>query len=193
MKCDLTNRFTLTGKVCECQVEIFDTHIKAKMVIDVDNYAHTVFYFVLKKFNYSEYNKMYMLSDNLLHKFVIVSGNVSQRQTDGSILFYASYVDIVKKYQPQVNFEVEGFIYNNYLINILNDAPRGFQLCKQYTQTNIIYRLKNTQSPITIITNDIIQDITSWKYRISKTNKTMSQADMESYIAEWNIIQKYYG
>ena len=77
----------MTGFVSECQVDIFDTHIKAKFVVNVKKYSYTVFYFVSKKFDYNEYKKMSELSDKLLNETVIVSGNISQRQTDGSIIF----------------------------------------------------------------------------------------------------------
>ena len=193
---DLLNRFTMTGCISECQINIFDTHINAKFVVNVANYSYTVFYFVSKKFNNDEYNKMQELSDTLLNKFVIVSGNISQLQTDGSIIFYASYIDKYKKHQEKIKIEIEGFLYNNYFINILN-TPRGFKLNKQsvnqYRQSNIIYKAININQPTLMLNDNIIQDITDWDFSISKTKKQICAQDMESYISEWNIIKGYYG
>lgn len=193
MNKNLLNRFTITGCVKEYNFEIFDTHIKAKFVININNYSHQVFYFVSKKFNNEEYIKAHELSDKLSNQSVIVSGNVSQRQTDGSMIFYASYIDIKTNRKERIKVEIEGFIYNNFFINIINDTPRGFNFKFNYPNSNIIYKITNINQPMLVIDNNIIQDITNWDFSISPTKKLLSAQDVESYIAEWNIIKEYYG
>lgn len=195
---ELTNRFILCGYLRECHLEIFDTHAKAKMVVSVQNYSHTIYYFVSKKFNIKEYEKFCTIANVLKQSniSIILGGNIAQRQSDYSILFYASYCDISvnKKQQENIDIEVDGFIYQDYLINVFRDTPRGFKLNlnDKARSTDYIYKLKNANIPTLKIENKIIQKLYDWKFTFKKTNKTISHNDKESYIAEWNIIKEDY-
>ena len=209
----LLNRFTLVGVLKECRIDLFPSHIKAKLNIEFDSQQEiTVGYQINKRFHKEKYkefidlipflhpyvngyvwsgNKQYycLSSNNLLEK-LFISGNILEK--NGNVYFNAEYIKKTKL-KNEFSFEFEGIIIDKeHILNIVNDSPRIFNIKNNLKPSEKIYNFSVEYKSNYEIKNDNVyyyKQNHNFVYLNKRyTNKKISKKEIENYLLEWEII-----
>lgn len=209
----LLNRFTLVGVLKECRIDLFPSHIKAKLNIEIDSQQEiTVGYQINKKFHKEKYKEFidlipflhpyvngyvwsgkdqyYCLSSNNLLEKLFISGNVLEK--NGNIYFNAEYIKETKL-KNEFSFEFEGIVIDKeHILNIVNDSPRIFNIKNNLKSTEKIYNFSVEYKSNYEIKNDNVylnKQNHNFVYNNKRyTNKKISKKEIENYLLEWEII-----
>lgn len=209
----LLNRFTLVGVLKECRIDLFPSHIKAKLNIEFDSQQEiTVGYQINKKFHKEKYkefielipflhpyingyvwinkNQYYSLSSNNLLEKLFISGNVLEK--NGNIYFNAEYIKKTKL-KNEFSFEFEGVVIDKeHILNIVNDSPRMFNIDNNIKPSESIYNFSIKYNPNYKIENDNVyfnKQKSNFVYNNKHyTNKKISKKEIKDYLLEWEII-----
>lgn len=213
----LTNRFILVGLLSEIRADIFRSHVKVKLEVNVKGYDMTLYSTISKRFNKDKYESILSLIPlfrpksggwvyvNDEHHYEIksddtqpptklfVSGNIVP--LNGIMLFNFEYIEIAKSNVKEgIKLNIEGqFVDNNKMVNIVYDSPRLFNI-KPNCQVRFdrVYNLELRYCPEYNIKNRIItQSCYSDQflcYNVKETNKSIPQDQMDEYMVEWDII-----
>ena len=211
---NLLNKFTLIGYLSEIRVDLFRSHIKAKLSIDLQDHNITCYATISRRFNkewYHEFESMLShlvpkqdgwvyMNDEQYYKMnscaqsscLFLSGNIS---SSGDMIFFNfEYCKILdEQLAPSVSIEIEGqFVDKDKFLNIISDSPRIFNL-KRPNQAidGKIYKAWLQYNPSYRIQDDTIYPVDMSKLileRIEQTNKQISDEQLRDYILEWKII-----
>lgn len=211
---NLLNKFTLIGYLSEIRVDLFRSHIKAKLAIDLHSYIVTCYATISRRFNNEWYQEFEFLLSHLVPKqngwvyvngeqyykidsctqpsCLFLSGNISS--SSDMIFFNFEYCKILdEKLSPFVSIEIEGqFVDKDKFLNIISDSPRIFNL-KRPNQAidGKIYKAWLRYNPSYKIQDDIIYPVDINKLtleRIEQTNKQIPDEQLQDYLLEWKII-----
>lgn len=209
----LLNKFILIGILKECRIDIFPSHIKAILNMEI-NYQQeiTVNYLINKKFHQEKYkeflslipylhpyingyvwtekNKYYCLTSNNLSEKLFISGNVLEK--NNTIYFNAEYIKTTKL-KNEFSFELEGIIIDkDHILNIVNDSPRIFNITTNLKPSEKIYNFSiNYKSNYEIKNYNVYlnKKDNNFVYNNKRyINKKISQKEIENYLLEWDII-----
>lgn len=209
----LLNRFTLVGVLKECCIDLFQSHIRARFNVEIDNQQEiTVSYQINKKFHKEKYkkfielipflhpyvngyvwlnkNQYYSLSSNNLLEKLFISGNVLEK--NGNIYFNAEYIKKTKL-KNEFSFEFEGIVIDKeHILNIVNDSPRMFNIGNNIKPSEYIYNFSIKYNPNYKIENDNVylnKQKSNFVYSNKHyTNKKISKKEIKDYLLEWEII-----
>ena len=211
---NLLNKFTLIGYLSEIRVDLFRSHIKAKLAIDLHSYIVTCYATISRRFNNEWYQEFESLLSRLVPKqdgwvyvngeqyykidsctqpsCLFLSGNVS---SSGNMMFLNfEYCQIVNKQsQPSMSIEMEGqFVDKDKFLNIISDSPRIFNI-KRPKQANgdRIYKILIRYNPSYTIQDDIIYPVDIDRLTLAKiepTDKQITDEQLKDYLLEWKII-----
>lgn len=211
---NLLNKFTLIGYLSEIRVNLFRSHIKAKLAIDLQGHNITCYATISRRFN----NEWYQEFESLLSRLVptqdgwvyvndeqyykigasaqpsclFLSGNISS--SSDMIFFNFEYCKILdEKLSPYISIEIEGqFVDKDKFLNVISDSPRIFNL-KRPNQAidGKIYKAWLRYNPSYRIQDDTIYPVDINKLalaRIEQTNKQIPDEQLQDYMLEWKII-----
>ena len=211
---NLLNKFTLIGYLSEIRVDLFRSHIKAKLAIDLHSYIVTCYATISRRFNNEWYHEFEALLSRLVPKqdgwvyvngeqyykmdscaqpsCLFLSGNIS---SSGDMIFFNfEYCKIIdEQLSPYISIEIEGqFVDKDKFLNIISDSPRIFNL-KRPNQAidGKIYKAWLRYNPSYRIQDDIIYPVDINKLtlkRIEQTDKQITDEQLQDYILEWKII-----
>ena len=211
---NLLNKFTLIGYLSEIRVDLFRSHIKAKLSIDLQGYNITCYATISRRFNKEWHHEFESLLSRLVPKqdgwvyvngeqyykmdsctqpsCLFLSGNISS--SGGIIFFNFEYCKILdEQLAPSVSIEIEGqFVDKDKFLNIISDSPRIFNL-KRHNQAidGKIYKVWLRYNPSYRIQDDIIYPVDIDKLtlvKIEQTNKQIPDGQLQNYMLEWKII-----
>lgn len=211
---NLLNRFTLIGYLSEIRVDLFRSHIKAKLSIDLQGYNITCYTTISKRFNNEWYKEFESLLSRLIPKqdgwvyvnnkqyytinsctqpsCIFLSGNISS--SSDMIFFNFEYCKILdEQLSPYISIEIEGqFVGKDKFLNIISDSPRIFNL-KRPNQAidGKIYKTWLRYNPSYRIQDDTIYPVDISKLtlkKIEQTNKQIPDEQLQDYMLEWKII-----
>lgn len=211
---NLLNKFTLIGYLSEIRVDLFRSHIKAKLAIDLHSHIVTCYATISRRFNNEWYKEFESLLSRLVPKqdgwayvngeqyykigaltqpsCLFLSGNIS---SSGDMMFlnfeYCQIVD--KQSQPSMSIEIEGqFVDKDKFLNVISDSPRIFNLKRPNQDIDgKIYKACLQYNPSYRIQDDTIYPVDISKLtlkRIEQTNKQITDEQLKDYLLEWKII-----
>ena len=211
---NLLNKFTLIGYLSEIRVDLFRSHIKARLSIDLQGYNITCYATISRRFNKEWHHEFESLLSRLVPKqdgwvyvngeqyykmdsctqpsCLFLSGNIS---SSGDMTFFNfEYCKILdEQLAPSISIEIEGqFIGKDKFLNIISDSPRIFNV-KRPNQAidGKIYKVWLQYNPSYRIQDDTIYLVDINKLtlaRIEQTNKQIADERLRDYILEWKII-----
>lgn len=211
---NLLNKFTLIGYLSEIRVDLFRSHIKAKLSIDLKDHNITCYATISRRFNkewYQEFESLlsrlapkqdgwvyvngeqyYKIGESAQPSCLFLSGNIS---SSGDMIFFNfEYCKILdEQLSSYISIEIEGqFVDKDKFLNIISDSPRIFNLKRpnQAIDGNI-YKAWLRYNPSYRIQDDIIYPVDISKLtlkRIEQTNKQISDEQLQDYLLEWKII-----
>lgn len=211
---NLLNKFTLIGYLSEIRVDLFRSHIKAKLAIDLHSYIVTCYATISRRFNNEWHQEFESLLSRLEPKqdgwvyvngeryykiyscaqpsCLFLSGNIS---SSGDMMFlnfeYCKILD--EKLAPYVSIEMEGqFVDKDKFLNIISDSPRIFNIKRtnRAIEGNI-YKVWLQYSPSYEIQDDIVYPVEIDKLALAKiepTDKQITNEQLQDYLLEWKII-----
>ena len=211
---NLLNKFTLIGYLSEVRVDLFRSHIKAKLSIDLQDNNITCYATISRRFNKEWHHEFEALLSRLVPKqdgwvyvngeqyykidscaqpsCLFISGNISS--SVDMIFFNFEYCKILdEQLAPYVLIEIEGqFINKDRFLNIISDSPRIFNLkCPSRAIDGKIYKAWLQYSPSYRVQDDTIYPVDISKLtltRIEQTNKQITDEQLQDYLLEWKII-----
>ena len=211
---NLLNRFTLIGYLSEIRVDLFRSHIKAKLSINLQGYNITCYTTISKRFNNEWYKEFESLLSRLIPKqdgwvyvnnkqyytinsctqpsCIFLSGNISS--SSNMIFFNFEYCKIMnEQLTPYISIEIEGqFIDKDKFLNIISDSPRIFNLKRPNRAIDRkIYKAWLQYNPSYRVQDNTIYPVDISKLtlaRIKQTNKQITDEQLQDYILEWKII-----
>lgn len=211
---NLLNKFTLIGYLSEIGVDLFRSHIKAKLAIDLHSYIVTCYATISRRFNnewhqefeslisclvpkqdgwgYVNGKQYYKIGASAQPSCIFLSGNIS---SSGDMIFFNfEYCKILdEQLSPYISIEMEGqFVDKNKFLNIISDSPRIFNL-KRPNQAidGKIYKAWLRYNPSYRIQDDTIYPVDINKLTLTKieqTNKQITDEQLQDYLLEWKII-----
>ena len=211
---NLLNKFTLIGYLSEVRVDLFRSHIKTKLSIDLKGHNITCYATISRRFNKEWHNEFESLLSRLAPKqdgwvyvndrqyykmdsyaqpsFLFVSGNIS---SSGDMIFFNfEYCKILdEQLTPSMSIEIEGqFVGKDKFLNIISDSPRIFNLNRPNRAIEgKIYKAWIQYNPSCRVQDDIIYPIDIDKLtleRIEQTDKQIPDEQLQDYMLEWKII-----
>lgn len=211
---NLLNKFTLIGYLSEIRVDLFRSHIKAKLSIDLQDNNITCYATISRRFNKEWYHEFESLLSQLVPKqdgwvyvnseqyykmdsctqpsCLFLSGNIS---SSGDMIFFNfEYCKILdEQLAPSISIEIEGqFVDKDKFLNIISDSPRIFNLKRPNRAIEgKIYKVWLQYNPSYRIQDDTIYPVDINKLtlaRIEQTNKQIPDEQLQDYILEWKII-----
>ena len=211
---NLLNKFTLIGYLSEIRVDLFRSHIKAKLAIDLHSYIVTCYATISRRFNnewYQEFESLlsrlepqrdgwayvngeqyYKIGASAQPSCLFLSGNIS---SSGDMMFlnfeYCQIVD--KQPHPSMSIEMEGrFVDKDKFLNIISDSPRIFNLKHPNRVIDSkIYKAWLQYNPSYRLQDDTIYPVDIDRLtltRIEQTNKQIPEEQLQDYLLEWKII-----
>lgn len=213
---NLLNRFIIIGNLSEARVDLYPSHLKAKLAININNFTVNCNGIFSRRFKQEQYlgflnllqylypevdgevyvnhQSCYTLTANNPTK-LLISGNVFP--TDEQIFFNFKYCKICQpQTQDSIDIALKGqFISNKQFLNIAFDSPKLFNIDKPDLCTfDTIYHLKCTYQPNYDIVNDVVYSfddinniqIVDWM----DTGYNISQYDIKQYLREWDMINQ---
>ena len=211
---NLLNKFTLIGYLSEIRVDLFRSHIKAKLSIDLQGHSITCYATISRRFNnewYQEFESLlsrlepqrdgwayvnneqyYKIGASVQPSCLFLSGNISS--SIDMIFFNFEYCKILdEQLAPYVSIEIEGqFVDKDRFLNIISDSPRIFNLkCPSRAIEGKIYKAWLRYNPSYRVQDDTIYHVDIKKLtlaRIEQTNKQIPDAQLQDYLLEWKII-----
>lgn len=159
----LRNRFLMCGILSEIIIDMFSTHMKIKMSINVGAFCYNVAQIISKKCDKSGYDawlsmipvlrplvdgyvtkngieRIYTINSSKEQSGLIVSGNISEN--DGIVYFNAQYCALSKNIDQKLDIQLDGqWIGKSRLVNICGEYPREFFIQQMENCEKRIYRL----------------------------------------------------
>ena len=211
---NLLNKFTLIGYLSEIRVDLFRSHIKVKLSIDLQGHNITCYATISRRFNKEWHHEFEALLSRLVPKqdgWVYVSGKQYYKMdscTQPSCLFLSgnisSSVDMIffnfeyckildEQLAPYMSIEIEGqFVDKDKFLNIISDSPRIFNLKRPNRAIDgQIYKAWIQYNPSYRVQDDTIYPVDINKLtlaRIEQTNKQITDEQLQDYLLEWKII-----
>lgn len=211
---NLLNKFTLIGYLSEIRVDLFRSHIKAKLSIDLQDNNITCYTTISRRFNKEWHHEFESLLSRLAPKqdgwvyvngeqyykmdsctqpsCLFLSGNISS--SSDMIFFNFEYCKILdEQLSPYISIEIEGqFVDKDKFLNIISDSPRIFNIKRPNQAINgKIYKVWLRYNPSYRIQDDTIYPVDINKLtlaRIEQTNKQITDEQLQDYLLEWKII-----
>ena len=211
---NLLNKFTLIGYLSEIRVDLFRSHIKAKLSIDLQDNNITCYATISRRFNKEWHREFEALLSRLVPKqdgwvyvngeqyykmdscaqpsCLFLSGNISS--SVDMIFFNFEYCKILdEQLAPYVSIEIEGqFVDKDRFLNIISDSPRIFNLKRPNRAIDgKIYKAWIQYNPSYRVKDDTIYPVDINKLtltRIEKTDKQIADEQLQDYLLEWKII-----
>ena len=211
---NLLNKFTLIGYLSEIRVDLFRSHIKAKLSIDLQGCNITCYATISRRFNKEWHHEFQSLLSRLVPKqdgwvyvngeqyykmdsctqpsCLFLSGNIS---SSGDMIFFNfEYCKILdEQLAPSISIEIEGqFIGKDRFLNIISDSPRIFNVKwpNQAIEDKICKAWVRYNPPYKVQDGTIypvnVDRLTCVK--IAQTNKQISDEQLRDYMLEWKII-----
>lgn len=211
---NLLNKFTLIGYLSEIRVDLFRSHIKAKLSIDLQGHNITCYATISRRFNKEWYHEFEVLLSRLVPKqdgwvyingeqyykmdsytqpsCLFLSGNIS---SSGDMIFFNfEYCKILdEQLAPYVSIEIEGqFVDKDKFLNIISDSPRIFNLKRpKKANEDKIYKAWIQYHPSYTIQDDIVYPVEVDRLTLAKiesTDKQITDEQLQNYLLEWKII-----
>lgn len=216
MVINLLNRFIIVGNLSEARVDLYPSHLKAKLAVNINNFTVNCNGIFSRRFKQEQYlgflnllqylypevdgevyvnhQSCYTLTANNPTK-LLISG--STFPTDEQVFFNFKYCKICQpQAQDSIDIALKGqFISNKQFLNITFDSPKVFNIDKPDSCTlNTIYQLNCTYRPNYDIVNDVVYSfddinniqIIDW----IDTGYNISQYDIKQYLREWDMINQ---
>lgn len=213
---NLLNRFIIVGSLSEARVDLYPSHLKAKLAINVNNFIIVCNSTISRRFKPEQYDEFldliqylhpevdgvvyinheqyYTLTSNNPTK-LLISGSLFP--TDEQVFFNFKYCKICQpQAQDSIDIALKGqFISNKEFLNITFDSPKVFNIDKPDSCTlNTIYQLNCTYQPNYDIVNDIVYSfddinniqVVDWV----DIGYSISQYDIKQYLREWDMINQ---
>ena len=214
----LINKFSLIGTLSEIRVDLYSSHIKVKMAVNIYDYIITVYSTISRKFNLDkyqnlievmgqlnprsdgwiylngkeQYEKIYSAKDQPISKLLIV-GNLSPSKD--RIFFNMEYMKVVNETRSDgLSISIEGqFVDKGKYLNVVCDNPRVFNLpIDKKAKIGQMYLIDFKYAPEYRYKDRIIESIEQDNqlvyYKVTKSNKVITKEDLEEYLLEWEII-----
>ena len=211
---NLLNKFTLIGYLSEIRVDLFRSHIKAKLSIDLQDNNITCYATISRRFNKEWHHEFESLLSRLAPKqdgwvyvngeqyykmdlstqpsCLFLSGNIS---SSGDMIFFNfEYCKILdEQLAPYISIEIEGqFVDKDKFLNIISDSPRIFNLKRPNRAIDgKIYKAWLQYNPSYRVQDNTIYPMDINKLtlaRIEQTNKQITDEQLQDYLLEWKII-----
>ena len=211
---NLLNKFTLIGYLSEIRVDLFRSHIKARLSIDLQGNNITCYATISRRFNNEWYQEFESLLSRLEPKqdgwvyvngeqyykmdsctqpsCLFLSGNIS---SSGDMIFFNfEYCKILdEQLSPSMSIEIEGqFIGKDRFLNIISDSPRIFNVKRPNRAIDgKIYKVWVRYNPPYKVQDGTIYPVNVDRLtcvKIAQTNKKISDEQLRDYILEWKII-----
>ena len=214
---NLTNKFTAIGQLQEANIQLYPTHIKIKLSLDINNITLTLYQTISKRFNGQQYDNIMSMLPNLHCKidgWVYVKGEQyyklkqdrpSRLLVSGNLSAYADRVFFNMCYMQfsdmsdMLSIELEGqWINKKEFINVVSDSPRLFNInIPQKTKENQIYKLLLSYNPECKIYDSIVFSLdVQDKFTIQsieERDKKIKEDMMERLMLEYEIMSSVYG
>ena len=211
---NLLNKFTLIGYLSEIRVDLFRSHIKVKLAIDLHSHIVTCYATISRRFNkewHHEFEAMlsrlvpkqdgwvyvngeqyYKMDSGTQPSCLFLSGNIS---SSGDMIFFNfEYCKILdEQLAPYVLIEIEGqFVDKDKFLNIISDSPRIFNIkCPSRVIDGKIYKAWLQYNSSYRVQDDTIYPVDINKLtlaRIEQTDKQITDEQLQDYLLEWKII-----
>lgn len=211
---NLLNKFTLIGYLSEIRVDLFRSHIKAKLAIDLQGHNITCYATISRRFNKEWHHEFESLLSRLAPKqdgwvyvngeqyykmdscaqpsCLFLSGNISS--SVDMIFFNFEYCKILdEQLSPSVSIEIEGqFVDKDKFLNIISDSPRIFNIKRpKKANEDKIYKAWIQYNTSYTIQDDIIYPVEVDRLALTKiepTDKQITDEQLKDYLLEWKII-----
>ena len=211
---NLLNKFTLIGYLSEIRVDLFRSHVKAKISIDLQVHNITCYATISRRFNKEWHHEFESMLSHLVPKqdgwvyvngeqyykmgsctqpsCLFLSGNIS---SSGDMIFFNfEYCKILdEQLATSVSIEIEGqFVDKDKFLNIISDSPRIFNLKRPSRDIDgKIYKAWLQYNPSYRVQDDTIYPVDVNKLTLAKieqTNKQIPEEQLQDYMLEWKII-----
>lgn len=211
---NLLNKFTLIGYLSEIRVDLFRSHIKAKLSIDLQGHNITCYATISRRFNKEWHHEFEFLLSRLVPKqdgwvyingeqyykmdscaqpsCLFLSGNIS---SSGDMIFFNfEYCKILdEQLAPYVSIEIEGqFVDKDRFLNIISDSPRIFNLNRSNRAIDgKIYKAWLSYNSSYRIQDNIVYPVKVDRLTLAKiesTDKQITDEQLQDYLLEWKII-----
>lgn len=211
---NLLNKFTIIGHLSEIRVDLFRSHIKAKLSIDFQHHNITCYATISRRFNKEWYQEFESLLSRLVPKqdgwvyingeqyykidsctqpsCLFLSGNISS--SIDMIFFNFEYCKILdEQLSPYMSIEIEGqFVDKDKFLNIISDSPRIFNIKRpKKANEDKIYKAWIQYNTSYTIQDDIIYPVEVDRLVLTKiepTDKQITDEQLKDYLLEWKII-----
>ena len=213
---NLLNRFIITGSLSEARVDLYPSHLKAKLAINVNNFIIVCNGTISRRFKPEQYDKFldliqylhpeadgivyvnreqyYTLTSNIRTK-LLISGSLFP--TDNQLFFNFRYCQICNNsIQDNIDIALKGqFISNQQLLNVTFDSPKVFEIERpNECRNNTIYQLKCQYNPNYHVENDIVYSYENMNniqvIDCIDTGNSISQSNIKQYMREWDMINQ---
>ena len=211
---NLLNKFTLIGYLSEIRVDLFRSHIKAKLSINLKGYNITCYATISRRFNKEWHHEFESLLSRLVPKqdgwvyvngeqyykidscsqpsCLFLSGNIS---SSGDMTFFNfEYCKILdEQLAPSISIEIEGqFVGKDKFLNIISDSPRIFNIKRPNQAIDCkVYKAWLRYNPSYKVQDDTIYPVNVDRLtcvKIAQTNKQIIDEQLRDYILEWKIV-----
>ena len=159
----LCNRFLMRGTLSEIIIDMFSTHMKIKMSVNVGAFCYNVTQIISKKCDKSGYSawlsmipalrplvdgyvtksgieRIYTIHSSKEQSGLMVSGNISEN--DSVVYFNAQYCALSKNVDPKLDIQLDGqWIGKSRFVNICGEYPREFSIQQIEGCEKRIYKL----------------------------------------------------
>ena len=213
---NLLNRFIIVGSLSEARVDLYPSHLKAKLAINVNNFIIVCNSAISRRFKPEQYDEFldliqylhpevdgvvyinheqyYTLTSNNPTK-LLISGSLFP--TDNQLFFNFRYCQICNNsIQDDIDIALKGqFISNNQLLNVAFDSPKVFDIERpNECCNNTIYQLKCQYNPNYHVENDIVYSYENMNniqvINCIDTGYRISQSNVKQYMREWDMINQ---
>ena len=207
----MLNRFICVGTLIECSIAVYQTHMRWRFSMDVNNQTIQFTHTVSRRWASKQYaamsamiphlhpridgvvlkngiERVYTMSSSSDDTRLMVTGNINIWRDN--VCYNAQYVDFSANNIDIISIEVEGqWIDNSHFLNICADSPRIFSLPKRgqgLCRLKLEHDTGATVRGDTVTTHDnglIIR-------QCQELGSAMSREEIDKAMLEWSIINE---
>ena len=212
---NLVNRFIAIGHLTEARFDLYPTHIKAKLALDINGASLTCYARISRKFNGESYADITGLLDHLHPKVdgyvwvndsiyyqldeangaptqLMISGNISPN--DAVLFFNFAYCKICQSQTSKLTIDICGqFINDQQLLNIVSDNPRVFNIERpEGVSQDALYNCEVTYNYPWIKCDGTIKCNDAPLLQVTNAVQQsghLTRQEIDGYMMEWNMLR----
>lgn len=210
----MRNRFVCVGELSECAIQLYRTHIKIRLSLEVNHQVITIQQTISRKWNVEqhqelcraipylrpriegivtkgEHERIYTMPQADSPTRLMVSGNINEWH--GRIYFNAQYIRPESRAPNSMTIELDGqWVDNKRLVNVIGDYPREFSLDAPIGYERRVYRLWLGYSAGYVERDSVVEDAPYGLQMLScqPLDEYISDEQMKKILLELEIMEE---